>query len=933
MTKKPFILIDGSSYLYRAFHALPALINTEGQPTGAIYGVINMLRKLRNDYASDHIAVVFDPKGKTARHALYSSYKAHRPAMPEELRCQIQPLFRLIRAMGLPLVQIDGIEADDVIATLAKQAEKAGYPVVISTGDKDMAQLVNANITLINTMTDTVFDRQGVIDKFGVPPERIIDYLALVGDSSDNIPGVANVGPKTAVKWLQTYDSVEAIITHASEIAGKIGDNLRANIETLQLAKQLVTLQTDIPLPVTLHDLSLQSADNETLRTSFQQLAFKSWLKELSPDATLAAPQRNYETVLTEQALDKWIQALQQAPLFAFDTETTSLNTLDAQLVGVSVAIPNGFQVTGKTPAQTSSGAYITYVSSEASGQHSQNLKDDGYITPHHAAYIPVAHNCLGAPKQLDRNTVLNRIAPLLQDPQKTIVLQNAKYDMSVLANYNLNITAPLFDTLLASYLTDSTQSRHDLDSLALNHFGKQLITFSDVAGKGKNQLTFNQVDVETATLYAAEDADITLQLYDLFAKKLQAHEKLRWVFEKIELPLIAVLSRMERHGVCIDAEKLRAQSSELATRLKELEDQAHQLAGRVFNLSSPQQLQTVLYQQMQLPVLEKTPKGAPSTAESVLQELALSYLLPKIILEHRSFSKLKSTYTDSLPKQIHPKTGRVHTSYNQAVTSTGRLSSTDPNLQNIPIRHEQGRRIRQAFIAPQNYQLISADYSQVELRIMAHLSQDPALLQAFANQQDIHRTTAADVFGVEFSAVSDEQRRHAKAINFGLIYGMSAFGLAKQLNVDQHIAQAYIKQYFARYPGVEKYMEDTRQQAREQGYVETVCGRRLYVPDINSSQALRRRAAERAAINAPMQGTAADLIKLAMIAVDEWIQSTPLAIKMIMQVHDELVFEVAEKDVNAAMTQISQLMTNAMTLLVPLEVTVAAGNNWDEAH
>lgn len=889
---KPLILIDGSSYLYRAFHALPPLTNSKGEPTGAVFGVINMIRKLIQDYDPEHIAVVFDPRGKTTRDEIYPQYKAHRPAMPDELSAQVQPLFSVIRAMGLPLVQVEGIEADDVIATLAKQALKENIPVVISTGDKDMAQLVDGNVTLINTMTNTVFDREGVVKKFGVPPELIIDYLALIGDTSDNIPGVPKVGPKTAVKWLEQYGSLDNIIARAAEVSGKIGDNLRASLTMLPLAKQLVTLQCDVALSTTFVDLKKQAADSVALIALFKQLEFNSWLKELLEGIEPAATECHYETILTQDDLNRWLEKLQHAAAFAFDTETTSLNTLDAKLVGISLA-----------------------------------------IEPNHAAYIPVAHDYLGAPSQLQRNNMLKQLQPLLQDPSKTIILQNAKYDMGVLANYGIEITAPIMDTMLESYVLDSSASRHDMDSLALKYLGKRTISFTDIAGKGAKQLTFNQIDLGTAATYAAEDADVTLQLHHALGGRVQEIPELQRVLSDIELPLISVLSHMERNGVRIDAALLAQQSTELGARLQELEQEAYRLAGSVFNLASPKQLQEILYTQMKLPILEKTPTGAASTGESVLQELALTYPLPKVILEYRGLSKLKSTYTDSLPKQIHTKTGRVHTSYNQTVTSTGRLSSTDPNLQNIPIRNEEGRRIRRAFIAPSGHKLISADYSQIELRIMAHLSQDEALLTAFANKQDIHTATAAEVFGIPFDQVSSEQRRHAKAINFGLIYGMSAFGLASQLNIEQSLAQDYINQYFARYPGVHKYMEQTRELARRQGYVQTVYGRRLYVPDINSSQMMRRRAAERAAINAPMQGTAAEMIKLAMIRLDHWIRNGTLDIKMIMQVHDELVFEVANQDVDAAIPHIRDIMVTAMDLSVPLEVDVRAGDNWDEAH
>lgn len=891
----PFILIDGSSYLYRAFHALPPLVNSQGQPTGAIYGVLSMIRKLLADYAPQHIAVVFDPPGKTTRDAIYPAYKAQRPPTPDALRLQVAPLFAAIRALGLPLVQIEGIEADDVIATLATQAAQHGHQVVISTGDKDIAQLVNMQITLVNTMTNTRLDEAGVLKKFGVPPEKIIDYLALMGDSSDNIPGVPKVGPKTAVKWLQEYGSLDAIMEKASAFTGKIGENLRTSLEYLPLSKQLVTLDCAVALPYTMEDLVTKPADTSALIALYKELEFKSQLKELldvEAASTSALSSPTYQTIFTMEALEAWLEKLRTHTQFAFDTETTSLDTLDAELVGVSLAIQN-----------------------EA------------------AIYIPLAHDYIGAPLQLSRSAVLEKLKPFLEDPQKTCIGHNTKYDMGVLANYGMHFSSNLQDTMLESYVLESASSRHNLDGLALKYLGKRCISFEEVAGKGAKQLTFNQIPIETAGPYAAEDADVTLQLHETLWPKIAETPDLKKVLMEIELPLVPVLSRMERYGVCIDADLLAAQSKELAARIALLEEQAYQLAGEVFNVSSPKQLQTILYTQLKLPVLEKTPTNAPSTAESVLQELALTYPLPKIILEHRSMSKLKSTYTDSLPKQIHPKTGRVHTSYNQAVTSTGRLSSTNPNLQNIPIKHAEGRRIRRAFIAPPGYKIISADYSQIELRIMAHLSQDPGLCRAFAENLDIHTATASEVFAVPLDTVSTEQRRHAKAINFGLIYGMSAFGLAKQLGIERDVAQTYIDQYFEKYPGVQTYMESTRASARAEGYVKTLYGRRLYVPDIQSSQMLRRRAAERAAINAPMQGTAADMIKLAMIALDHWLQKNTCDAKMIMQVHDELVFEVAEKEVENFIPIIREKMTQVMPLSVPLEVHICVGNNWEEAH
>lgn len=891
--KKPLILIDGSSYLYRAFHALPALTNSQGEPTGAIYGVLSMVRKLITDYDPQYVAIVFDSKEKTFRDQIYPAYKAHRPPMPQELVGQIKPLHDTIHAMGIPLVVIEGVEADDVIATLATQAEQQGINTLISTGDKDMAQLVNDHITLINTMSDTKLDRAGVMHKFGVPPEQIVDYLALMGDSSDNIPGVPNVGPKTAAKWLKQYGSLKGIMAHAHEIPGKVGENLRHTLDKLPLSQTLTTLQRHAPeVKFAITDLIKKPPQREKLFALFKQLEFKTWLKELLTEAGEEPITRDYQTILTKGQLREWLERLKKASYFAFDTETTDLNALAAQLVGVSFA-----------------------------------------ITPNQAAYVPLGHDYLGAPTQLSREYVLEQLKPLLADSSKLVIGQNLKYDMEVLAHYGLTITAPYCDTMLESYVLDSTSNRHDLDSLALKHLGRQTITYEAIAGKGQKQLSFNQIPLEAAASYAAEDADVTLQLHQLLWPKIAASDDLKCVLMDIELPLIPVLSRIERYGVMIDSGLLAQQSKELALRIHEIEEEIFKMAGRVFNVSSPKQLQEVLYNQLQLPILSKTPTGAPSTAEAVLQELALDYPLPQIILEHRSLCKIKSTYTDSLPKQINPKSGRVHTSYNQAITSTGRLSSTDPNLQNIPIRSEEGRRIRQAFIAPPGYKIVSADYSQIELRIMAHLSQDPGLLKAFAEEQDIHTATAAEVFNIPLSAVTPEQRRQAKAINFGLIYGMSAFGLSRQLGIDRSIAQVYMDQYFDRFPGVKLYMEAIRAMAQQQGYVETLLGRRLYVPEIRSSQMQRRRAAERAAINAPMQGTAADIIKIAMINLDAWINTAELDVKMIMQVHDELVFEVAEQDLKPAVTHIQKAMTQAVTLDTPLIVHTGIGNNWDEAH
>lgn len=898
MHTKPLILVDGSSYLYRAFHGLPPLTNSKGEPTGAIYGVINMLRKLLKDYEPEYIAVVFDAKGKTFRDDLFTDYKAHRPAMPDDLQKQIKPLHTIIRAMGLPLLMIEGVEADDVIGTLAQQAVAQQMSVLISTGDKDFAQLVNGHISLVNTMTNTVLTREAVINKFGVAPEQVIDYLTLVGDSVDNIPGIPNVGPKTAAKWLQEYSTLDNLLTHANEIKGKVGDNLRNHLPQLPLVRQLVTIKTDVPLPLTINDLTYQPNDIEQLKKWFAQLEFKSWLTEVnSSSATNNSVEKkftqvkNYQIVLTEKEFNEWLIKLEQAELFAFDTETNSLDSISAEIVGVSFAIEAGI-----------------------------------------AAYVPCAHDYVGAPAQLSRDHILQRLKPLLENPNKKKVGHNLKYDMEVLANYSITLQGIAFDTMLESYLLNTT-NRHDMDSAALHYLNHQTITYEQVAGKGAKQITFNQVFLEQAGNYAAEDADITLQLHHTLYPQLCENKGLLNTYTQLEIPLISVLARVERHGVLIDSKLLLKQSQEIATRLLELEQQAHYLAGQVFNLSSPKQLQVILYDQQHLPILEKTPTGQPSTSENVLQELALNFPLPKVILEYRSLSKLKSTYTDSLPEQIHPKTGRVHTSYHQAAVATGRLSSSNPNLQNIPIRTEEGRRIRRAFIAPAGYKIIAADYSQIELRIMAHLSQDPGLLDAFAKNLDIHKATAAEIFGVALEAVSNDQRRSAKAINFGLIYGMSVFGLAKQLGIERQAAQKYMDRYFARYPNVKQYMENTRKQAHQQGYITTLFGRQLNLPEINSRNMARQRASERAAINAPMQGTAADIIKSAMIKIDQTLRKTNAPIYMIMQVHDELVFEVAENAVDDAMHLIKEKMAQAADLSVPLLVDVGVGNNWDEAH
>jgi DNA polymerase-1 len=894
---KPFVLVDGSSYLYRAFHALPPLSNSRGEPTGAVYGVINMLRSLLTEYGPEHIAVVFDARGKTFRDDLFAEYKANRPAMPDELAAQIEPLHALVQALGLPLLQVSGVEADDVIGTLARQASAQGMETVISTGDKDMAQLVDRHVTLVNTMSHSVLDPAGVQEKFGVPPESIVDLLALMGDSSDNIPGVPKVGPKTAAKWLGAYGSLDEVIAHAGEIKGKVGESLREHLEAAALSRQLATIRCDVDLETGPRDLQPRPPDVERLREWYTRLEFRRWLEELdgeAPDTVVAAAvEAHYETVLTEVQFEDWLTRLEVAGEFAIDTETTSLDYMAARIVGVSFAASAG-----------------------------------------EAAYVPLAHDYPGAPDQLDRDTVLARLRPLLESKEYNKIGHNLKYDRNVLANHDITLAGMRFDSMLESYIIDSTATRHDMDSVALKYLGHKTIKYGDVAGKGARQLSFNEVPVETAAPYAAEDADITLRLHQAIWPKLVAEPGLEKIYNEIELPLLTVLSDMERTGVAIDTDMLARQSGELAGRIAELEQEAQREAGQPFNLGSPKQIQEILYDKLHLPVLAKTPKGAPSTAESVLQELALDYPLPRLILEYRSFSKLKSTYTDRLPEQVSATSGRVHTSYHQAVAATGRLSSSDPNLQNIPVRTEEGRRIRQAFVAPGGYRLLAADYSQIELRIMAHLSSDDGLLKAFAAGADVHRATAAEVFGVAPERVSSEQRRSAKAINFGLIYGMSAFGLARQLGIARGAAQEYIDLYFARYPGVRDYMEATRQQAREHGYVETVFGRRLYLPEIKARNPQRRAAAERTAINAPMQGTAADIIKRAMIRLHDWIGSQgALDITMVMQVHDELVFEIAEADVERAIKPIREAMVAAAELKVPLVVDIGVGNNWDEAH
>ena len=901
MANKLLVLVDGSSYLYRAFHALPALTNSADQPTGAMHGVLAMLRRLRQTYDPDYFAVVFDPRGPTLRDEWYPEYKANRPPMPEELAAQIEPLHDIIRAQGIPLVQVAGIEADDVIGTLATAAAEAGMEVVISTGDKDFAQLVDEHVTLVNTMDDSRLDVAGVMTKFGVTPEQIVDYLALVGDTVDNIPGVPKVGPKTAVKWLTQYGTLDEIIAHADDIKGKIGDNLRAALEQLPLSRKLVTILRDIELETAIEDLVPGAPDQTRLLEFYRNFEFGTWLKELGQagvDISTAATDRTggaaaeYVCVLDQAELDEWLDELERAELFAFDTETTSLDYMQARIVGVSFA-----------------------------------------CAPGRAAYVPLAHDYVGAPAQLDREDVLARLRPLLEDPARAKVGHNLKYDRSVLANHGIVLAGIAHDTMLESYVLNSTASRHDFDTVALKHLGVETIHYEDVAGKGAKQIGFAEVALEQATPYAAEDAEVCLRVHETLFPRIAESPGLAGVYHEIEIPLVPVLSDMERRGVYVDKHMLLEQSAELDQRMAEIESRAHDVAGESFNIGSPKQIQAILFDKLGLPVLQKTPKGQPSTAESVLQELAHDYELPQLILDHRGLSKLKSTYTDKLPQQINPDTGRVHTSYHQAVAATGRLSSSDPNLQNIPIRSSEGRRIRQAFVAPPGRLLLAADYSQIELRIMAHLSGDAGLCQAFEGGLDVHRATAAEVFGAALDQVSDEQRRAAKAINFGLIYGMSAFGLARQLGIERGAAQEYIERYFARYPGVRAYMDRIRATAREQGYVETVFGRRLYLPDINARNQQMRQYAERTAINAPMQGTAADIIKRAMIEVAGWLGGSGVAADLIMQVHDELVFEVDAGVADEVASRVATIMQEAASLDVPLIVEVGRGANWDEAH
>lgn len=929
IAENPFILVDGSSYLYRAYHAFPPLTNSQGEPTGAMYGVLNMLRSLIIQYKPSHVAVVFDAKGKTFRDELYEEYKSNRPPMPDDLREQIAPLHEMVQAMGLPLLSISGVEADDVIGTLALKAAADGRDVLISTGDKDMAQLVTPKITLINTMTNVILGPDEVKEKYGVPPELIIDFLALMGDSSDNIPGVPGVGEKTALGLLQglgslddIYQQLDNIATLSFRGAKTLGAKMAEHEKVAKLSYKLATIKTDVELDKTFDDLVVNEPNLDQLLEMFTRYEFKRWISDLQNGGWLAqrsthkvavpytseavnpkeAPvsanfpiitQENYEAVLTHESLARWVELLKKTPAFAFDTETDSLNNIDARLVGLSFA-----------------------------------------IEPGKAAYIPLRHEYLDAPDQLPVNDVLAALKPILEDKNILKIGQNLKFDRGIMENEGIELNGIHFDTMLESYVLNSVSNRHDMDTLAEKHLNHKTTTFEEIAGKGKGQLTFNQIEVEQATLYAAEDADITLLLHQALYPQIDAIEPLKHVYRDIEMPLVPVLSRMERKGVLIDAQVLAVQSQEITQRLAEIEKETFALAGQEFNLSSPKQLQEILFDKLQLPVIKKTPKGAPSTNEEVLEELAHSHELPRLILEHRGLAKLKSTYTDKLPLMVNSKTKRVHTSYHQAVTATGRLSSRDPNLQNIPVRNEEGRRIRQAFIAREGFKIVAADYSQIELRIMAHLSQDKGLLDAFAQGKDIHRATASEVFGIPLEDVTSEQRRSAKAINFGLIYGMSAFGLSQQIGVERREAQRYMDLYFERYPGVLDYMERTRKQASEQGYVETLDGRRLYLPEINSKNAIRRKASEREAINAPMQGTAADIIKKAMIAVDNWIcNECPADVHMIMQVHDELVFEVRESYLENANIMIHKLMESSMELAIPLKVEVGIGNNWDEAH
>ena len=890
------VLVDGSYYLYRAFHAMPEFSNAKGEPTGALFGVGNMLRRLLGETQPDLVAVVFDARGKTFRDDLYAQYKANRPSMPEALAAQVAPIHELVVALGLSRLEVSGVEADDVIGTLSEHAVGEGMKVTLSTGDKDMAQLVNDRVTMVNPMDGAVLDPAGVRKKFGVLPERIVDYLTLVGDAVDNVPGVPKVGPKTAIKWLGAYGSLDALLANAHDIKGKVGENLRESLGHIPLSRRLVTIKCDVALDRGVRDLARRPPDQEKLRAMYSRFEFNSWLAELeSPESkpvTPPAPSATYETVLDEERFSAWLERLRAAPCFAFDTETTSLDYMQAEVVGVSFAVAAG-----------------------------------------EGAYVPVAHSYPGAPAQLERAKVFEALRPLLEDPERPKIGQNLKYDMSVLANHGIALRGVRFDTMLESYVVDSTATRHDMDALALRYLDHRTIHFEDVAGKGAGQLTFDQIPLEQAGPYAAEDAEVTFRLHETLWPRLEREPSLRRLFEDIEMPLVPVLSKIERCGVRVDVPMLERQSEELAARMAEVEREAHEAAGAPFNLGSPKQIQTILYDQLGLPVRAKTPKGQPSTAESVLQELAHDFDLPRLILEHRAVSKLRSTYTRALPACVNPRTGRVHTSYHQAVASTGRLSSSDPNLQNIPIRTAEGRRVRQAFVPEEGWRMFAADYSQIELRIMAHLSGDEGLQTAFASGADIHQATAAEVFGLAPDAVDPEHRRRAKAINFGLIYGMSAFGLGRQLGIGRNEAQAYVDLYFARYPGVRQFMDETRVRARERGFVETVFGRRLHLPEINSRNANRRQYAERTAINAPMQGTAADIIKRAMVRIDRWLDERSLSSRMIMQVHDELVLEVPENELEEVEAGVREHMVNAADLSVLLVVDIGMGANWDEAH
>ena len=896
--QKKLVLVDGSSYLFRAYHARGVnLTSPSGQPTHAIFIVINMLRKLIKDEAPDKIAVVFDAKGKTFRNDIYPDYKANRPPMPDDLRDQIEPLHDIIKAQGLPLICVEGVEADDVIGTLSRRASDQGYKVLISTSDKDMAQLVNANVHLVNTMNNLYLDEDGVVEKFNVRADQIIDYLALMGDSSDNIPGVPKVGPKTAAKWIADYGSLQSVMDNASEIGGKVGENLRQSLEFLPMSYELATIKMDCDIDIEVDDLQQQHEDTGSLTALYREFGFTRWLDELGTETSAESepqkPSADYECILDLKDFERWLDALKKCDCFAVDTETTSLDYMQAKLVGISLCIEAG-----------------------------------------KACYIPIGHNYLGVPQQLDRESTLAALKPVLEDPDIGKIGQNIKYDAHIFLSEGIALKGIQQDTMLQSYVLNSTASRHNMDTLAQVYLGRDTIHFEDIAGKGSKQKTFDQIELEQASDYAAEDADITLQLDQKLRPRFEGNDRLYSVYRDIEIPLIDVLVRIEQNGVLLDSKLLHRQGVEVGNKLVETEQSIFQLAGEEFNLSSPKQIQSILFEKLEIPVLRKTPKGQPSTAEDVLEELALDYPIPALLLEHRSLNKLKSTYIDKLPKEINPRTGRIHTSYQQAVASTGRLSSTSPNLQNIPIRTAEGRRIREAFIAPRGKQILALDYSQIELRIMAHLSSDDNLISAFEQGLDVHRATAAEVFGCALDDIDSDQRRAAKAINFGLIYGMSAFGLGKQLNIGRNEAQQYVDTYFERYPGVKRYMEDTKQLARDQGFVETVFGRRLYLPDINAKNAMQRQYAERTAINAPMQGTAADIIKRAMIAVHHWLlDQTDNSTKMIMQVHDELVFEVEDSDVERNRNEIGRLMTSAADLSIRLEVDAGIGSNWHEAH